>query len=245
MNILGLIGNPIKNSRSPEIFKSFFQFEKHSKWEYRLFELSDIAEVAEVFSISGIRGLNVTIPFKETVIPLLTSIHPEAATVGAVNTIKIVKENSSILTYGYNTDVYGFNKSLISVFGSNYRKALILGFGGAGKAVAAALEQLQVPYSVVRQKGEFTYKDVTHSVLKEHDLIVNATPLGMNQELPELPYSAITPEHCFFDLIYHHEKTPFLNEASKKGARVANGLNMLRFQAEKSWEIFRQDSKSF
>lgn len=188
-----------------------------------------------------LQGLNVTIPYKEQIIPFLTEIDPAAAEIGAVNTIKIIDGK----LHGYNTDCYGFEMSLRPLLQekTDY-KALIFGTGGAAKAVQYVFKKLEIPYQLVSrtpQKGGYTYGDLTTSVIQNHLLLINTTPLGMYplvDAAPFLPYQAISTRHILYDLVYNPEKTLFLKRGATQGAVIKNGLEMLHLQAEKAWEIW-------
>ena len=187
-----------------------------------------------------IKGFNVTIPYKEQIMPFLSKIDPEAKAIGAVNTIKIVKKE----TIGYNTDAYGFQKSIEPYLKNHHKKALILGTGGASKAVAFVLNKLGIAHKFVSRNpknDQLNYKDLNKAVLSSYTVIVNCTPLGTYPNIndkPDIPYNFITDQHLLFDLIYNPEKTAFLLAGEQEGGKISNGSNMLEFQAEKSWEIW-------
>ena len=198
----------------------------------------DLAEVFVLFE-NGIQGLNVTIPYKEKVIPLLDNLIGDAKAINAVNTIKLVGKE----LYGYNTDTYGFRESIKPfVDRVRNRKSLILGTGGASKAVNFVLKELGFDtFFVSRSKGDLTYEELNTKGLNGFSVIVNTTPLGMYPNVdnkPSLPYNTIGSQHLLIDLIYNPEKTLFLEEGYQRGAMILNGLKMLEFQAEKSWEIW-------
>lgn len=238
----GLIGYPLSHSFSPKYFAKKFE-EENIQGEYNLYPLEAINGFMALLT-SGVAGLNVTIPYKEKVIPFLDELSPEALAVGAVNTIKI--ENAE--AKGYNSDVYGFEKSLLESFKLNEKvKALVLGSGGASKAVRYVLEKLAIPYLVISRKSEtYNYQIVREkSLLKEYELIINTTPLGMAPHLsnkPDLDYDLLTRKHFLFDLIYNPDKTLFLKEGIRRNTKVKNGYDMLVYQAEKSWEIWNDKS---
>lgn len=219
---------------------------------YRLFPIRDISHLPSfIRSTPGLHGLNVTIPYKETVIPFLDDLDETAKAVGAVNCIKISRksEAGSQKLVGYNTDVYGFKKSFKPMLKSYHEKALILGTGGGAKAVAYVLRQIGVEYSFVtrsqrsevRSQRFFTYDDLKPEVIKHFKLIINTTPAGMfpnTGDCPEIPYQYITDQHLLYDLIYNPGETGFLKKGKEKGASVQNGLTMFRRQAEKAWEVW-------
>ena len=237
----GLIGKDISYSFSRSYFSKKFKTEKliHT---YENFDLESINLFTEIYKENpDIKGLNVTIPYKEAVIPFLDKLNKKAKNIGAVNTIKITKKGKLI---GYNTDFYGFKNSLKPLLKKNQNKALILGTGGASKAIAYALDKLGIKYKFVSRqpdKNELSYDNLDANTINEHQIIINCTPLGTFPNVdvcPDLPYSAITSEHILYDLIYNPSETKFLNKGKEKGALTINGLKMLELQAEKSWKIW-------
>lgn len=236
----GLIGYPLTHSFSPGYFKTKFELEHIIDCRYDLYPLESIDEVSALFK-SGLSGINVTIPYKEEVMHYLTHLSDEAREIGAVNTILIEGARKT----GFNTDVYGFEKSLVSFCGDALPfKALILGSGGASKGVSFVLRKLGIEHQVVsRSKGNVSYDDLSPDMVAEHKLIVNTTPLGMSPDLdkfPDIPYLAIGKEHCLYDLIYNPEKTLFLAAGERRGAKIKNGFEMLRLQADRSWQIWNE-----
>ncbi|MGV6832745.1 MAG: shikimate dehydrogenase family protein [bacterium] len=238
----GLIGKNIDYSFSRGYFSKKFENEgfDHS---YENFDLADISEFESVLKVKDLKGLNVTIPYKEAIIPYLDSIHKKATKIGAVNTIKITKKGK---LKGYNTDYYGFKKSLEPLLKSHHDAALILGTGGASKAIKQVLKKLGIVTRFVsRNAGKdiaFTYDTLTDHIIEEHNIIVNCTPLGTYPNIeahPNIPYQGITSQHLVYDLIYNPEVTTFLKKSKKEGAVIQNGLRMLQLQAEKSWEIWQ------
>lgn len=238
----GLIGKDIEYSFSRAYFKKKFEAEElpHS---YVNFDLKNIDEFHSIINnTEHLKGLNVTIPYKEAIIPYLNKLSRKAKKIGAVNTIKITNKGNLI---GYNTDCYGFEKSIKPFLKPHHKKALILGTGGASKAIIYSLKKMNIAYSYVsRQKTkkvQFTYGDLNEAIISEHQIIINCTPLGTHpniNECPDIPYDGITNEHLLFDLIYNPEETKFLTVGKLKGAAICNGLQMLEFQAEKSWQIW-------
>jgi len=208
-----------------------------------LFDIQSIIEFPEILNEdSNIKGLNVTIPYKELVIPYLDKLDKKAKRIGAVNTIKISKKGK---LKGYNTDYYGFKKSIEPYLNSQHKKALILGTGGASKAIAYALRKLKIEYAFVSRKSSekitFTYNELTENDIKNHQIIINCTPLGTYpniEESPNIPYQAITDHHILFDLIYNPLETKFLALGKAKKAITINGLTMLKLQADKAWKIW-------
>ncbi len=245
MKTFGLIGFPLSHSFSKSFFSEKFQKNGISDCRYELFPLSDISQFNELIANQGnLIGLNVTIPYKIQIIPYLNDLDMEAKSVGAVNCIRLEKHSGKLKLIGFNTDVFGFRSSLKAWLPHSELKALILGDGGAAKAVKFALHQLNIPFTVVSRypKGsDLTYADLDKSCIKEHLLIINTTPLGMSPHLdaaPVLPYEYITPLHYAYDLVYNPEKTKFLKLCEVQGAQIKNGYEMLVLQAEKSWEIW-------
>ncbi len=247
--LFGLIGYPLSHSFSAGYFASKFEREKIQGCRYEPFPIESIDLFRDLLKKQPhLKGLNVTIPYKESVIPFLDSLDQTAAEVGAVNTIAINREGEDIVTKGYNTDVYGFEKSLEVNDVKMPPKALVLGTGGAAKAVEWVLEkhQCQVFYATrnPRADNHLAYSTINEEILSSFMLVVNSTPLGMypnTMDCPELPYNSIGNRHTFFDLIYNPPETVFLRKAREKGAKTINGLFMLEQQAEKAWEIWNRD----
>lgn len=247
MPLLGLIGNPLGHSRSPELFSQIFQKEGITDWEYRLFPLHSINDLPALIKIQpDLQGFNVTIPYKSEIIPYLNEISPEAFEVGAVNTVRIRRNGSNYSLTGYNTDVFGFESLLISAGAETSDKALILGSGGASKAICYVLKKYNISYTVASrnpQSGQIGYSEIGESTMKTHKLIINTTPLGMHPKtdaFPPIPYEYLTPGHTAIDLVYNPEITLFMQKAIKQGASAFNGMLMLQKQAEKAWEFFNQ-----
>lgn len=236
----GLIGKDISYSFSKKFFTRKFINEGLNNCSYENYDINSISELLEVINDTKIKGLNVTIPYKESVIELLNHIDPIAKKIGAVNTIKIDKQNKLL---GYNTDYIGFKQSLESNI-SNQKRALILGTGGASKAIVYALKTLNIKTLLVsRKKREesINYEDISNQVIKDHTIIINCTPLGTYpniEECPKIPYQYITERHLCYDLIYNPIKTKFLILSEKKGASIINGNEMLENQAIESWKIW-------
>ena len=243
MNKLGLLGRNISYSFSRVYFKNKFEDEKINNTTYENFDIENIELFPSIIkNTKALKGLNVTIPYKEVIMPYLDKINKKAKEIGAVNTIKITKKGKLV---GYNTDCYGFKKSLEPYLEQHHKKALILGTGGASKAIAFSLKKLNIGYSYVsRTKSknvDFTYDSLTESIITEYQIIINCTPLGTYPNIencPNIPYKAITNNHILFDLIYNPEETKFLELGEKNGATGINGLNMLKLQAEKAWSIW-------
>jgi shikimate dehydrogenase len=239
----GLVGKDISYSFSKGYFKKKFEALGLSNHAYNNFDLQSISEFPTIFkNTSNIQGINVTIPYKEEVIQFLDDIDVAAKKIGAVNTIKFSK-NGMI---GYNTDAYGFQKSVEPYLKNHHKKALILGTGGASKAIAFVLEELGITFSFVSRSGKnngFKYQEITEDIISEHTLIINCSPVGTFpnvEEKPAIQYNSIRKEHLLFDLIYNPTETAFLAKGKANGATICNGHRMLEFQAEKSWSIWNQ-----
>ncbi|WP_142783446.1 shikimate dehydrogenase family protein [Changchengzhania lutea] len=243
MRNLGLLGKQISYSFSRTYFKQKFEDEQITDVSYENFDIENISMFPEVIkNTPSLKGLNVTIPYKEAVIPYLDKIDKKARKIGAVNTIKISKKGK---LKGYNTDCYGFTKSIEPLLKPSHKEALILGTGGASKAVAYSLEQLGIPYKYVSRSlgntDRYTYHTLTDSIIANAQIIINCTPLGTFpniNECPDIPYKAITANHILFDLIYNPQETTFLRLGKAQGAITCNGLKMLKLQAEKAWAIW-------
>ena len=242
----GLVGKNISYSFSRGYFTEKFKKLNLPTHTYENFDFQNIEEFKMLMEDKEVIGVNVTIPYKQEVIPYLTEVHPKAKKIGAVNTIKFSKNG----IIGYNTDAYGFRESLRPYIQPHHKKALILGTGGASKAVAFVLEELNMAYSYVSRTpkaAQLTYKDIDHTVIKEHTVIINCTPLGTHPNVtnkPDIAYEAIGKEHLLYDLIYNPAKTAFLLEGESRGAAICNGLRMLELQAEKAWEVWTSPLKN-
>lgn len=241
MKRYGLIGHPLGHSFSKAYFTERFEREKIDAC-YELFDLADIQELPGLLKQHpDLCGFNVTLPYKEAIIPFLDELDPDAEAVGAVNTVKILEDGKLI---GYNTDIIGLSFLTSHLPSLTSQPSLILGTGGASKAVQYVLKKNNIPFHLVSRnpkQGQFSYEDLTPDIIKEHLLIVNATPVGMApniNEAPRIPYEAITAKHTLFDLIYNPEETLFLRYGREHGATTVNGLKMLHAQAEASWKIW-------
>lgn len=248
MDLFGLIGNPLTHSYSKRYFESKFEREKISA-RYELFPISSIEELPDLLHNNPeLKGLNVTIPYKQEIIKHLDFIDHSARVIGAVNTVSIKKKNGKTILTGYNTDAHGFEMVLNDVIPKNERKdALILGSGGAAKAVRYVLRKRGVVYRLVSRQGlkvdQLTYSMITRSVMQKYKLIINTTPLGMYpniDESPDIPYKYISKDHILIDLIYNPEETKFLNAGRILKATTANGLTMFYQQAEAAWKIWNK-----
>lgn len=243
MRRFGLIGRNISYSFSRKYFSEKFAAEG-TEATYENFDLQDISEFPEVIkSHKDLTGLNVTIPYKEAIFPFLDKLEDTAREIGAVNTIKVEKDGS--LT-GHNTDYFGFLESLKPFLKPHHKKAMILGTGGASKAVHYALELLSIPSIFVSRtasKNSISYEDLSQEILNEHQLIINTTPLGTFprvEEHPALPIHFLGKEHLLYELIYNPPSTKLMQLAKEQGATVLNGEKMLILQAEKAWEIWNR-----
>ncbi|MCH7658085.1 MAG: shikimate dehydrogenase [Bacteroidetes bacterium] len=247
MKQYGLIGFPLAHSFSEKYFAEKFRKDEIRNVEYLNFPLQNIEELLPlVRNNHDIYGLNVTIPYKEQVIPFLDDLDPLAKEAGAVNTVIIVREKNKISMKGYNTDIIGFIQSLSPDISKHHPYALVLGTGGASKAVVCGLNKLNIKYQLVSRTGKpgcVTYNDVDEKTIRKNTLIINTTPLGMYPDtgsVPYLPYRYMSEKHLLYDLIYNPSVTRFLKEGKKHGAGVMNGLQMLKNQAEESWEIWKK-----
>lgn len=241
MKRYGLIGRTLTHSFSKSYFAKKFEEQGVTDSVYDNFELKTVDEFPQLFSsYPDLKGLNVTIPYKEEVLPYLTSVNDVVKEIGACNCIKV--DGKDLI--GYNTDVVGFRNSLEPKLKPHHKKALILGTGGAAKAIRYVLSQLDIEYALVSRRKKFNelgYEDIGDDILSEYHLIINTTPLGMYPNVdadPAIPYEFITPNHFLFDIIYNPEKTKYLCEGEKRGAQICNGYEMLIGQAEESWRIW-------
>lgn len=247
MKTYGLIGKSLGHSFSKQYFETKLNLLGLEKTEYLNFELAEIEELSAVLRDTTIAGLNVTIPYKETVMHMIDQLSEEAQSIGAVNCIEIKRQDARTFLTGHNTDWFGFLESIKPLIpSSNKNRALVLGNGGASKAIVYALKRLQIPYSIVgRQNVKLRYSDLTEQMIVDHNFIINTTPLGTFPDVtssPPIPYSAISDGHIAFDLVYNPEKSQFLELCEKQGASIKNGHEMLVLQAEKSWEIWNNKS---
>ena len=244
MDKYGLIGYPLGHSFSQSYFNEKFQNENIDAL-YENFEIPSIENFPEIIETNpNLRGLDVTIPYKEKVISYLDVISPEAREIGAVNVIKVERKGKSTYLTGYNSDVIGFTRSIEPLIEKYHKKALILGTGGASKAINYGLKSLgleTVFVSRYRKPDTICYEDITPKVIKEYNVIVNCTPLGMfphTDECPNLPYEAMNTQTLLYDLIYNPDTTMFMQKGAEHGATVKNGLEMLLLQAFASWEFW-------
>ncbi|MCI6161507.1 MAG: shikimate dehydrogenase [Prevotellaceae bacterium] len=246
MDKYGLIGCPLGHSFSISYFNEKFQNENIDA-EYVNFEIPKIEDLPEILATNPeLKGLNVTIPYKQQVIGYLDAISPEARTIGAVNVIRIEHKGRNTRLKGFNSDVIGFTKSIEPLLERHHRKALILGMGGAAKAVdyglkSLGLETLYVGREKGNGNGHILYRDITPDMVREYNVIVNCTPCGMYpkcEECPTLPYEALDEHNLLYDLLYNPDETLFMTRGKERGATVKNGLEMLLLQAFANWDIW-------
>ncbi len=240
----GLIGYPLGHSFSADFFNSKFKSEGIDE-EYRLFPIQSVEYISTILKEhKDLKGLNVTIPYKEKIIPYLTDISEDAKRIGAVNVIKI-SDNGKTLK-GFNSDAIGFRNSISPLLKPHMKKALVLGTGGAARAVCHVLRELGIHVTQVSRNpvnGEISYNDISPDIMSSHNVIVNTTPLGMWPDIekaPDIPYNLLTPLHLCYDLIYNPDETKFMKESKRNGAFVKNGLEMLHGQAVAAWEIWSE-----
>jgi shikimate dehydrogenase len=237
----GLIGYPLSHSFSPKWFSEKFAAEDIDA-TYKPYPLEHVEDILDLLANYPLKGLNVTIPYKESIIDFLDSLSPEAKAIGAVNCIDIRNGKRT----GHNTDIIGFERSLTPLLQPHHTKALVLGTGGAAKAVNYVLDKLGIDrQSISRNKTEntLTYSELTEEVISTHTLIINTTPLGMSpntDEAPPIPYNHLTKKHLLYDLIYNPSETKFLAQGKANGVKTKNGHEMLTLQAEASWNIWNK-----
>ncbi|MFT6149705.1 MAG: shikimate dehydrogenase [Saprospiraceae bacterium] len=247
MKLFGLIGYPLSHSFSKKYFAQKFEKEGISDCYYDLFPIPNVEDFLQLFKAkTNLVGLNVTIPYKQEVIPFLDELDEGAAAIGAVNTIK----NQGGRLIGFNTDVHGFEQSILPIINKKYDKtkklkALVLGTGGASKAVVYVLEKHGIETILVSRTpkaNQFSYTDLSKEVIESYQVIVNTTPLGTAPNvdaLPNIPYQFLTSEHFLYDLVYNPEVTAFLQKGLDKNTTIKNGFEMLELQAEKAWDIWQ------
>jgi shikimate dehydrogenase len=263
MKKYGLIGFPLSHSFSKKYFTEKFEKLHITDAQYDLYPIEHIKDLQDMLDKHpDMRGLNVTIPHKVSVLKYLDWVEHDAKQAGAVNCIRVIAESPILASFlgevgvnghdfrleGFNTDIYGFEMSLRPLISENYESAMVLGDGGAAKAVKCVLDNLGINMTVVTRKphpGNILFKDLKPHHIKNNKLIINTTPLGTApnfDECPDIPYEFITPEHLLYDLIYNPEKTLFLKKGEEQGARIKNGYEMLTLQAEKSWDIWNSQT---
>lgn len=240
MKTFGLIGRSLSHSFSKTYFQNKFRQENIKNCRYINLEIAEIQLLFQNTQIKQLNGFNVTIPYKETIIPLLDEIETDAQQIGAVNCVSI--KNGKYI--GHNTDYIGFIKSLQHLNISKVEKALILGSGGASKAIAFAFSKLNIDFNIISRKSENNYESLSNKNLSKYNLIVNTTPLGtfpdINQS-PSLPYHLLNHNNILYDLTYNPSSTMFLKKGQKQGCQIKNGLEMLHIQAEESWRIWNKE----
>ena len=243
----GLLGKNIEYSFSRGYFSRKFKKLNLEQYTYLNFDIQNIEDFEAIIKKykQNLLGINVTIPYKEAVLPYLDALDETAREIGAVNTIKFTKKGE---IKGYNSDIVGFEKSLLPLLENHHNNALILGTGGASKAIAFALKKNNIKYKFVSRNSVgqelFSYEDLSKEVIEKYQIIINSTPVGTSPDVeksPNIPYQFITKNHLLYDLIYNPEVTKFLSKGRENGAIIKNGYEMLQLQAEESWRIWNQD----
>lgn len=242
---LGLIGYPVSHSQSPKLFANFFEIDQLENWEYKLFPIETINQLHSfIQSNPNLIGFNVTVPHKQNIIPFLNSISSAAKQIGAVNTVKIIRDGADIFLEGHNTDYHGF-MSTLNTLPNAPSHAIVLGNGGSAQAVKASLKEKNIAFSVVSRNpsnSEISYGTLLDMDFPQNTLIINSSPVGMSpntEAMPIFPYSSINQTMSAIDLIYNPEETLFLKQFKQKGCYIQNGALMLKSQAEKAWQIFK------
>ena len=238
MRIFGLIGKTLSHTFSERYFNEKFYKNDINNVQYKNFELKSIADFPRLIAENNLSGLNVTIPYKESIIPFLDHLNDDAKNIGAVNTIQFIAGK----TIGHNTDWIGFTKSIKPLLG-NKKTALILGNGGAAKAIKFALDKLNIQHKTVSRNTLFDYSDITFKTTDYYRIIINTTPLGTHPKIldfPKINYTDLNSKNLLFDLIYNPSESQFLQYGKAKGSEIKNGLEMLQIQAEASWRIWNQ-----
>jgi len=246
MRHFGLIGFPLSHSFSKSFFTEMFLEKGIGDCEYNLYPINNIQQLSKLLEeLPDLSGLNVTIPHKQSVIPFLNTLDPIAEAIGAVNTIKISRTPGKIQLIGYNTDAPGFEKSLIPFLKSWHTQALILGTGGASKAVEYVLKKLGISYHILSRTPNppytLGYHDIEKKLESSHSLIINTTPLGMYPNIgscPDIPYHLLDNSHLLYDLVYNPSTTLFMKKGESQGSVTTNGMAMLKYQALEAWEIW-------
>lgn len=249
MKKLGLIGFPLGHSFSKKFYEEKFEWEQITGFHYDLYPIEDIAAFPSIYEHEpAFCGFNVTIPHKRNVMRFLNEFSPEATEINAVNCIQIKWQNGKPYLKGFNTDAFGFEQSLRPFLKPHHTQALVLGNGGAAQAVYYILNKLGIPYKIVsrsRDNGDLIYSDLTDEIVASHKLLINCSPVGTFpkiEEAPDIPYEGIGTDHLLYDLVYNPEETTFLKKGKARGAAIKNGHEMLILQAEKNWEIWRQEN---
>lgn len=248
MRKFGLIGYPLGHSFSKKYFAEKFSREQIKDCSYENYPLTTIGQLPDLILYEDIEGLNVTIPYKSAVIKFLDRIDPEADSIGAVNVIRIKRLKDKTELIGFNSDISGIRDTLMPVIHSEIRNALVLGTGGSSKAVCYALKGINVHYTLISREKKYgclAYSEVSPDIIRNTQLIINTTPLGMYPDTgskPDLQYDLLDNKHILFDLVYNPEITSFLRMGKERGCTILSGLKMLHSQAERSWEIWNDDS---
>ena len=247
MKKLGLIGYPLGHSFSKKYFTDKFKNESTGDFQYENYPLETIELLPGLIEKeNSLIGLNVTIPYKQKVMEYINVLDDNAMAIGAVNTVKIIRKNKKIILEGYNTDAYGFEQPLLNVLDQDIKyKGLILGTGGASKAVSFILDKHGIEYLMVSRKPKnpdhISYSDVTNDLIHDYKIIINTSPLGMYPDIesrPDIPYDALGKDHILYDLVYNPLMTSFLKEGEQRNTKLINGLKMLHLQAEMAWKIW-------
>lgn len=246
MRKFGLIGYPLTHSFSKKYFTSKFEEEEINDCIYELYPIEHISQLPTLIEKNDLSGLNVTIPYKQAVLNYLQYLDDPVKEIKAVNTIKIAGKNGDMRLKGFNTDAFGFMESLKPLLKKTHNKALILGTGGASKAVVYCCEQLGIDTLLAsrnpaNKQNTIGYEEISDEIMATHKLIINTTPLGMypNPDIaPDLPYNQLNTDHLLYDLVYNPEITRFMKLGKKQGASIKNGYEMLLLQAEKAWDIW-------
>ena len=239
MKTFGLVGKSLSHSFSSKYFSEKFYKENITNCQYLNFEIDDISNIKKLFSENDVSGLNITVPYKTSIIPYLDVISNESKEINAVNTVKIVNGN----LYGFNTDVIGFKKSISPIL-DNRKTALVLGNGGSSKSVQYVLKNLDISFKVISRETKLDYQNVDKEMMENTDVIINCTPLGMYPEIesyPKILYDFLNSKHLLFDLVYNPKQSKFLTFGIAKNCIVKNGLEMLHIQAEESWNIWNNN----
>jgi shikimate dehydrogenase len=248
MRKFGLIGYPLGHSFSKKYFTEKFSKDHIRDCTYENYPLTTIGQLPDLILYENINGLNVTIPYKSAVIRYLDKIDPEADSIGAVNVIKVKRIKDKAELYGFNSDIAGIIDTLTPVISSKTKNAIVLGTGGGSKAVCYVLRKINVHYTLISREnkpGCLTYRDIKSEIIRDTQLIINTTPLGMYPETdgkPDLKYDLLGSKHILFDLVYNPEITSFLKMGEERGCTILSGLKMLHSQAERSWEIWNDNS---
>ncbi len=243
INRYGLVGKNIEYSFSQSYFAEKFNKDKIENCSYENFDLESIEKIKTILEKENVKGLNVTIPYKESIINYLDRLSEDAQIIGAVNTIRFLEDGT---TEGHNTDAFGFKAALLKKWNNHSKKALILGTGGSSKAIEYVIKKMDIKPLFVSRKpseGQISYDEIDNRIMTSHLLIINCTPIGTHPDLnkaPSIPYDLLKKDHFLFDLIYNPEKTQFLRKGIEIGCTTQNGLHMLEQQAEKSWNIWTE-----